>query len=190
MFRVPLWDTYRCTSHSIGEHSASNIRLMNTYEIIGGKITALLARAAARDLFDVYHLFSHLELEKDKLRLACILYGTISTVDWRAASLDKLDWNADEIKRLLIPLLKQEQPSIHQWTQGVDSALKTCKQGFLNYLLPLTGNEIEFLNCVYDKGIIEPALLTNHPEMIEKIPLLPGLKWKLQTNKQGSDHHA
>lgn len=83
MFRVPLWDTYTCNSHSIGNRTVANVRLMSLPEICGGKITALFAREAARDFFDVFHLFSAFEVEKDKLRLASILYGAMSTVDWR-----------------------------------------------------------------------------------------------------------
>ncbi|MBS0655283.1 MAG: nucleotidyl transferase AbiEii/AbiGii toxin family protein [Verrucomicrobia bacterium] len=183
MFRIPLWNTATYNSHAVGGHSASKVRLMNIYEIIGGKVTALFARKAARDLFDVYQLCSLPGLERDKLRLASILYSSSSTVDLRSISLDNLSCNANEIKRLLIPLLKQDQ-QMNKWTQESNLILDKCKNWFLSHLFPLDKNEVEFLNHFHDQGIINPTFLTDDLDIIEKIHQLPGLKWKLHVNSK------
>jgi hypothetical protein len=45
-------------------------------------------------------------------------------------------------------------------------------------VLPLTDDEMAFLDSLLDSGVIEPHLLTTDSEMQQKINNQPMLKWK------------
>ena len=83
MFRVPLWAPRSQDSRSIGSFQASNIPLLDIHELAAGKFAALLARNASRDLYDVHKLFTVSHLERDRLRVAFVIYGAINRRDWR-----------------------------------------------------------------------------------------------------------
>ena len=55
--------------------------------------------------------------------------------------------------------------------------LTECK-GKLSFLFPFQENEKEFLNALYERGQIEPALITEDEQLISKIKSLPLLKWR------------
>jgi hypothetical protein len=50
-------------------------RCYDIHEIAGGKLTALLAPHAARDLFDTHQLVAQGELDRERMRLAFVAYG-------------------------------------------------------------------------------------------------------------------
>jgi Nucleotidyl transferase AbiEii toxin, Type IV TA system len=70
MFRVPLWPVVKRDSQAIGSYKAKNIRGLDIHELAAGKIAALLAHHASRDLFDAHQLLTHGNLDAKKLRLA------------------------------------------------------------------------------------------------------------------------
>ena len=56
MFRVPLWSVVKLDSRRIGPYEAEGVPVLDIHELAGGKLAALLARRASRDLFDVHAL--------------------------------------------------------------------------------------------------------------------------------------
>ena len=48
----------------------------------------------------------------------------------------------------------------------------------LEVILPFTEPELEFLNILLDKGVIDPSLLTSDGELQERIRQHPMLEWK------------
>lgn len=61
MFRIPVWPaTFR--SAIIGSFSAAEILVLDLHELAAGKLAALFARQASRDLFDVHHLLTQSQL--------------------------------------------------------------------------------------------------------------------------------
>ncbi len=180
MNRVPLWDTQKCASHAIGEHIISDIRLMNTYDILGSKIAALLDRKTARDFFDAQQIFSTLELDVERFRFACVLYGAMGSFDWRQASMDHLTLDPKEIRRFLIPLLEKDDIVRARWEEKAEILLNECKRGLVKYLFPLKKHELQFLEKFYQEGSLQPQLLTISQDLIHKTHSLPGLKWKIK----------
>ena len=75
MFRVPLWPVRPLDSRQIGHSAATGILVVDTHELAAGKIAALLARHASRDLFDAHLLLTTQELDAERLRLAFVVYG-------------------------------------------------------------------------------------------------------------------
>jgi predicted nucleotidyltransferase component of viral defense system len=108
MFRTPLWPIDMKDSRTIGSYEIRQIPVLDIHEIAGGKLTALLTRHAARDLFDTHQLLIKGGLERERLRLAFIAYGAMNRKDWRTVSLDDLRFNAREIENQLFPLLRRE----------------------------------------------------------------------------------
>lgn len=57
MFRVPLWPV-TAQDAAIGYYSAMQIPVLDLHELAAGKLAALLARKASRDLFDAHQLLT------------------------------------------------------------------------------------------------------------------------------------
>src|SRR6056297_3512199 len=117
MFRLPLWDIETADSHALGDFQARNIALPDLHELAAGKLAALLARGQARDLFDCHQIFTMKGIDRERLRLAFVVYGGMNRKDWRTVSIADVFFDPDELARLLIPTLnrrfmeKQGQPA-------------------------------------------------------------------------------
>lgn len=80
MFRIPLWDIQKCSSKFAGHHQINEIRILDLHELAAGKLTALFARNASRDLFDAHYLLTKMQFNSEQLRLAFILYLGMSSI--------------------------------------------------------------------------------------------------------------
>ncbi|MBU0676343.1 MAG: nucleotidyl transferase AbiEii/AbiGii toxin family protein [Proteobacteria bacterium] len=183
MFRVPLWPISLMDSKQVGSYQATAVPILDIHEIAAGKIAALLARQASRDLFDAHLLLTQQELDPRMLRLAFVVYGAMNRVDWRSVSIDNVNFNARELENSLIPVLAGNAlggNDIHTWT---NSLVDECRAA-LSVVLPLAENEREFLDGLLDRGRIDPSLLTDDPAMTDRINSHPLLAWKALNVKQ------
>lgn len=184
MFRVPLWAPVAQDSRSIGSFQASAIQLLDIHELAAGKVAALLARSASRDLYDAHRLFTACQFERDRLRVAFVIYGAINRKDWRTVSIDDVRATPAEVRSQLIPTLRQDAIAGVEPTDAWVARLVTeCREG-LAALLPLNAAEREFLDRLLDHGEVEPALLTNDAGLADRIRRHPGLEWKAQNVRQ------
>lgn len=177
MFRVPLWPVVKMDSRRIGPYEAGGVPVMDIHELAGGKLAALLARRASRDLFDVHALLKKEELDHRRLRLAFVVYGAINRKDWRSAQVSDVDFTESDLKKQLLPLLRkdaQELESITRWAERLVEETRSA----LESLLPFTASEKEFLDRLLDYGEIEPVLLTRDEGLAARIRHHPGLEWK------------
>lgn len=178
MLRTPLWPTARVDSRVVGTFAARNIPLLDLNELAAGKLAALLARSAARDLFDSRHLLRDTRLDAERLRLGFVVYGGANRKDWRTVSVD--DVQADEVAvgRMLLPLLRGDiapsRKDLRRWTRALVS---DCRD-LLSAVLPLTADEREFLSRLNDRGEIAPEFVTNDSDMQALLGSHPGLLWK------------
>jgi hypothetical protein len=178
MFRVPLWPIMLWGSRVIGPHKAEKIPVLDIREIAEGKVTALLARHAARDLFDAHLVLARCTLVRKDFRVAFVVYGAMSRKDWRTISVDDLTFETEELENSLLPLLRvdfletlgQTKTWVHHLVDEVREALRI--------VLPFQESEREFLDRLLDHGEIEPSLLTPDRELAERIKAHPGLAWK------------
>jgi len=178
MLRVPLWDpTLRDSREFLGE-KARRIRVLDDHELAAGKLAALLARGASRDLFDARQLLAEGRFDSDRLRVAFVVYGGINRADWRDVSIDSVTTTVDEVKRQLLPMLRQDiRPSpaeIEQWTADLIDETRSL----LAAVLPLAAHEVEFLERLNGQGEVEASLLTEDAELRQRIVESPGLRWK------------
>jgi predicted nucleotidyltransferase component of viral defense system len=178
MFRQPLWDIRAADSHRLGDFQARSIPVLDLHELASGKLAALLARGQARDLFDCHRILNMGDLERDRLRMAFVVYGGMNRKDWRTVSIEDVDFEAAELARQLIPTLHvrvtKEQGSPAEYGAQL---VKECRKA-LSAVLPFTDAEREFLDLLLDNGEIDSTLLTADTVLQERIQSQPLLAWK------------
>jgi predicted nucleotidyltransferase component of viral defense system len=81
MFRLPILQPSRKASRIVGGKKADNVLLMSYEEIAAGKLTALFARNASRDLFDTYYLLLDNFLDLSNFRAIFCFYCARSSID-------------------------------------------------------------------------------------------------------------
>jgi len=187
MFRIPLWDIQKCSSKFAGHHQINDIRVLDLYELVAGKLTALFARNASRDLFDAHHLLTKMQFNSEQLRLAFTLYlGMSSIQNFQKISPEFLLFDESDFQQQLLPVLRNEkkQSDHHSWKVA---KLQECKQA-LEKLLPFADHEKEFLKNLSKKGEIRASLLTSEPLMQTKIENLPLLRWRASLVQSSTQH--
>jgi hypothetical protein len=184
MLRAPLWPCVVAECHPVGSFRAAPVRVLDLHELTAGKIAALLARSASRDIFDGHALLAAPGLDLAKLRLGFVVYGGINRKDWRTVSPADVKGNANEMQMALVPMLRSDlAPARSAVTAWVDKLVAECRER-LSALLPLTDAELEFLRRLNDAGEITPELLTSDVAMQMTIRAHPGLEWKALNVRQ------
>lgn len=178
VLRVPLWTPTRRHSLLVGSQQATDVLVLDDHELAAGKLVAMVARRAARDLFDAHVLLARGDLDRAKLRLAFVAYGGMSRKDWRAVSLDDIACDAKDVERALVPMLRADlaplKKDIPLWTEALVSE---CRDRMCA-VLPLEDHEREFLARLNDHGEIVPELLTKNEALQQRIKSQPQLQWK------------
>lgn len=178
MFRIPLWPVETLDSRQVGSYQTKDIQVLDIHELAAGKLAALLARRQARDLFDTHQLLHHTELHPELLRLGFVVYGAMNRKDWRTVSPGDVHFEARELERQLLPLLRVD----FSWDEVEPGEfgrklVKECREK-LDAVLPFSVTEREFLDRLLDEGEIEPSLLTPDKDLQERIGRHPLLEWK------------
>ena len=184
MFRQPLWDIQLADSQPFGDFQAKSIPVLDLHELAAGKLAALLARGQARDLFDCHRILNMDYLERDRLRIAFVVYGGMNRKDWRTVSIEDVDFNPAELTRLLTPTLDaraiQEQGSPAEFGACL---VRECREG-LSMVLPFNDAEREFLDLLLDRGEIDSTILTADETLQKCIQQQPLLEWKALNVRQ------
>jgi predicted nucleotidyltransferase component of viral defense system len=184
MYRVPLWSPQRIASKAIGPFQAKAIPVLDVHELAAGKLAALMARGASRDLYDVHTLLKKATLDAERLRLAFVVYGAMNRKDWRTVALSDIAYEPDELASELLPLLCLHGPLAEDRGRvWADRLIKECREA-LSIVLPLTPDEKRFLDTLLDEGRAEPQLLTTDQALAERISMHPGLSWKAKNVRE------
>lgn len=157
------------------------VRTLDSLELFGSKIKALIERTAARDLYDVYNMLKHhifSDSEQSALRKIVILYLSIGgntppKSEFNFNAIDNL--NFSHIKRKLIPVLKK----------SVDFEFEIAKsevKSYLTSLMILTDNERLFVEK-FNQSLYQPGLLFEEPETVNRIKNHPMAIWKCSLDK-------
>jgi len=143
-----------------------------------GKLAAMMARSASRDLFDARGLLGRDDLDRDKLRLGFVAYAGMSRTDWRTIAIHDIRVEPEDVARDLVPMLRADvaptKADIPQWTTRL---VDECRQ-LMSAVLPLIDNEQEFLDQLNDHGEIRADLLTQDEALQQIIHQHPSLGWK------------
>ena len=178
MLRAPLWNPSHAVARPLGTLPTPAFPILDIHELAAGKLAALLARRASRDLFDAHHLLLRGGLDLQRLRTAFVVYGAMNRKDWRTVSADDIDFKPRDLRNQLVPTLQPEvlgdATTPVAWARSLNDE---CRDA-LRVVLPLAEAENEFLERLLDHGEIVPALLTNDPALGERIAAQPMLAWK------------
>jgi len=176
--RVRLWPVVEMDSRMVGGTQASRVSVLDAHELAAGKLAALLARDASRDLFDARRLLADQPLDPGRLRLSFLVYGGMSRKDWRTVTLDDVTVSARDIETKLIPVLRSDvvppREEIAEWGRRLVDEVRDR----LSIVLPLAAHEREFLDALNDRGEIRPDLLTGDLAVQDLLRGHPGLRWK------------
>lgn len=178
MFRQPLWEVQSVDSRAVGGFRARNISVLDIHELAAGKIAALFARHQARDIFDTHQLLCNVKLDQKRLRTAFVVYGALNRKDWRTICLEDVAFDPQELKRMLIPVLRENSASGGEDMSMFAQRLVTECREQLSLVYPLSAQEKEFLDRILTKGKIEPSLLTTDADVQDRIMRSPMLLWK------------
>lgn len=178
MLRAPLWPVTILDSKAVGPAIAKGIAVIDRHELAVGKLAALCSRNASRDIFDARELLRRTDLDATKLRLGFVLYGGMNRKDWRAVDIDDIGADATDVKRELVPMLRSGvRPKDADISEWANTLVRETRE-LMAAVLPLAGNEREFLERLNGAGDIAPELITAEPKMQAIIWDHPGLKWK------------
>jgi predicted nucleotidyltransferase component of viral defense system len=177
MFRIPLWPVKTMHSRPVGIWQAVGIQVVDVHELAAGKLSALLSRRQARDLFDCSNLFRLEGIDRKRLRLAFVVYGAMSRKDLRTVAPNDVDFDIADLEQRLIPTLRATGVESIRKDHFGKGLVEDCRN-FLAGLLPFTEAEMEFLNRVLEKGEIAPELLTADEDLQDRIRRHPLLEWK------------
>jgi hypothetical protein len=176
MFRVPLWPI-TARDASVGSYSAKNIPVVDLHELAAGKLAALLARQASRDLFDANQLLTRGDFDREKLRLGFVLYGAMNRKDWRTVSIEDVGYDPKELENELVPVIRSDFLAKQQAGDWAKKMIAECRNR-LEIVLPMTAQEMAFLDQVLDHGEIRPELLTADAVFADRVVTHPLLQWK------------
>jgi len=184
MLRIPLWTPIIQDSRSVGSYRATSISVLDPHVLAAGRLVALLARHASRDLFDAHQLLALQTLDHEKLRQGFILYGAMNRTDWRTVTIADIAFDSRELREQLTPLLSATAigriGTDDMWAVRL---VEECRKA-MDLVLPFRSSELEFLERINGDGEIRPELLTTDPAMHEKISLHPQLLWKATNVRQ------
>jgi predicted nucleotidyltransferase component of viral defense system len=158
------------------------IRSLDPIEIFASKISALLSRTAARDVYDVNNmiLFELFDIEQTLLLKKCLVfYLAISTENipetFDYINLDNLNYH--DIKMRLIPMLRKKD------SFDINIARERIKK-YLTELLQFSDSENEFL-VQFRNGQYKPELLFDGDILI-RIKNHPMAIWKMMNRNRGN----
>lgn len=178
MLRTPLWTPKIAECFLVGSFKAAPVTVLDPHELCAGKLAALLARSANRDIFDAHRLLVAPDLDPVRLRLGFVVYGGMNRKDWRTVSPQDVKGDPADAPRDLVPMLRADlAPSRGEITAWLDQLVAECRER-LAIVLPLQAHELDFFERLNGAGDIAPGLLTDDPGMQALIRDLPGLKWK------------
>jgi len=152
--------------------------VLDPHELVAGKLAALLARSANRDIFDAHRLLVVPDLDHARLRLGFVVYGGIKRKDWRTVSPQDVRGDPADAWRDLVPMLRSDvAPVRREVAAWFDTLVAECRER-LRIVLPLRARELEFLERLNGAGEIAPEVLSDDAVMQAMIRDHPGLRWK------------
>lgn len=185
MYRVPLWPVTVMDSRPLGSWRVSDIPVVDIHELAAGKLTALLDRRRARDLFDSRLVFAIDGLDLARLRTAFVVYGAMARKDWRTVSIEEAAFDPMELASQLIPSLRLDGIRGLEATRYGRELVEEC-QTVLSKLLPFEESELAFLDLLLDRGEIDATLLTSDGALQKRIQAQPLLQWEAQRVRRHS----
>lgn len=178
LHRVCLWQPELMDSFSLGRMKATKIPVISLYELAAGKLCALLARSASRDLFDVQELSAKIASTDDKLRLAYLFYAAKQPKNWLGVSEKDVRLKSDDVTTQLFPMLSADEcKSMGTPEDCAAKLIESCKT-YVQPLIALTDNDKKFINGIWNDGKVDASLITDDVILQGKIGADPGILYR------------
>jgi len=177
MYRQPLLDN-EWKHPNIGSDQIPKIPILDIHELAAGKLTALFARQASRDLFDAHYLLTKNFLSLDKLRPIWVAYLSMSDVPIDMLSPEYINYDLKSVNNELLPVLKQnhglgKRMELEKWLQQTLLELREK----LSHLLPLSASDLDFIEKIRAEGVIDSKLITTDRLFGERLQTHPAILW-------------
>ncbi len=180
MIRVHILETKKIKINTdVFKNKNIEINCVHPIEIYAAKICALINRATARDLFDVYTLSKYdlFDQEEKELLRKCfwLEYIAICGYDLENMKIENIEKiTKQDIKIRLLPTLKDRNPKNNNAAE-----MKKEVRKYLKNILVIDSKTKEFYEK-YKQGIYEPELIFNDENILNRIKNHPMINWKLK----------
>jgi len=180
MYRQPLFPVV-LRSPSLQSYKHVQGPVLDIHELAAGKLSALFDRSASRDWFDAHYLLTQMFLDKQKLKLAFVIYLAMTKIDLSHMVPEKINFDLIDLRNRLIPVMHQTSISrntreLKEWATVKVEELREK----LADLLPLESNELSFINKIRNDGIISSELITRDNEIAKKVVSHPAINWAIK----------
>ena len=180
MYRQPLYPIVN-RAPNIENYTHWQAPVLDIHELAAGKLSALFDRSASRDLFDAHYLMTKTNLDMKKLREAFVVYLAMTKINLSSLVPEFIEYNLTDLKNRLRPVMYQQSlaktlPQLKQWA----TTMVTELQQALSKILPLSENEIMFIQEVRTVGKISPELITPDTVLAKKIATHPSIHWAIK----------
>lgn len=180
MYRQPLFPVV-LKSPNIQEYKHLQGPVLDIHELAAGKLSALFDRNVSRDWFDAHYLLTQMPLDKQKLKLAFVIYLAMTKIDLSHMIPERIDFDLTDLRNWLIPVMHQasvprKTPELKKWAATRIEELREQLTG----LLPLDTNEITFISKIRNEGIVSPELITADAELAKKVVSHPAINWAIR----------
>lgn len=183
MYRQPLWEIAWLTPKF---HFGKLIKIpvLDIHELVAGKLSALFSRQASRDFFDAHYVLNHCDLTSEKLRIAFVVYLSMTDINLSSLKQEKVNYDAADIANRLLPVLRQKDLPrkpllIKVWANQLLNELRDA----LSMVLPLKNHEIEFIQQIRTVGEIKPEFITTDRSLANKISSHPAIQWRIKKSQ-------
>lgn len=172
--RAPVFDPVEKTFINLLKFKEFNVPTLVIEDLFGRKLRALMTRATARDLYNVYKLLdSNIKVDKNTLR-KCFIFYLCCHGDPRNIQLDILNNITQlDVKTSLLSLLrKNDKVNIED--------MKKLVRSLVEEFISFTKSENDFIIELFDHKTYNPDVLFQGIDYNEQVKEHPGIKWRIQ----------
>ena len=183
--RPPFFGINIISSAPLGDHRAREIPVVDKSEVVGGKLSALVSRQKARDLFDARVIIDMPDLDWAQVKLAALVLGAADRrLDWRNLSPSSINGNVADIQENLEICLPAGHFEAFGGRQGwIDDTVKTCRDA-LAPLFQLKDHENAFLDAILNQGVVDASILGIDARIGKAIESRPTLQTRAQVVRE------
>jgi len=165
--------------------------VLDSRELVAGKVKALMERTASRDLYDLARVAASDPNAMDDSLQRALVIRAISTADPFPAVRDPVEAlsrfaepSAELVESLRAVVATDDEPDFPAMRDRVAALLAPCSE--------LSGPEREYFRMLDDESIYRPQLLLSAwPDVLERALIDPVMKWKVSNLKKRAPgmHH-
>jgi len=184
--RVPLFGIDHRVPRFPPRDAPGRVPVLAVEELAAGKFTALLTRSAPRDAFDAWQLLESVPdlLRRPRLRMAFVVQAAAVRQDLRTKDSRTVGVAAKAVRDELLPLLRVEALPFGGDPVEMSDHLNVVCKNLAERLLKWRRKERMFLDRILEAGEIVPTLLTDDPDLQDRIAGQPMLRWKAMHVRQ------